>query len=148
MNARELLKAWLPAGLWLLVIFVASTDLGSGEHTAGFLVPLLRWFNPDISAGSIETAHFLVRKSAHLLAYAILATLFWRAFALTFIRQLLPNRALIVLLIAVSYAAFDEFHQSFVPTRTPSAHDVLIDGCGAAIAIGFCWVWRGRSAAT
>ncbi len=133
--------------VWLHVIFFASTDLGSSEHTAAFLVPLLRWFKPDISSSAIETAHFLVRKTAHLAAFAVLAGLLWRAFALTFTRQSIASRAFLVLLAASSYAALDEYHQSFVATRTPLAHDVFIDGCGAAIAIVLCWILRKRSAA-
>jgi len=37
--------------------------------------------------------------------------------------------------LAALYAATDEVHQSFVPGRTPSPWDVLIDGAGAALAV-------------
>jgi VanZ family protein len=44
-------------------------------------------------------------------------------------------------LIAVLYAATDEFHQSFTPGRTPAVTDVMIDSFGAAIGVGLA-IWR------
>jgi VanZ family protein len=32
--------------------------------------------------------------------------------------------------LGVAYAALDEFHQLFVPSRTPSPHDVAVDTMG------------------
>ena len=40
----------------------------------------------------------------------------------------------LALLVAAVYAATDEFHQSFVPGRTASVYDVLIDTSGACAA--------------
>ena len=37
-------------------------------------------------------------------------------------------------LIAIAVAAADETHQAFVPSRTASPLDVLIDTCGAVLA--------------
>jgi VanZ family protein len=34
--------------------------------------------------------------------------------------------------LGVAYAALDEFHQLFVPSRTPSPHDVAVDAMGVA----------------
>jgi VanZ family protein len=47
------------------------------------------------------------------------------------------------MLIAVIYAATDEFHQSFSPGRHPRATDVLIDSLGAAIGAALA-AWRSR----
>ena len=43
--------------------------------------------------------------------------------------------------IAVLYGVSDEFHQSFVPGRTPDAADVLADAVGAALALTAAWGW-------
>src|SRR5206468_13038871 len=79
MDVRNLLKYWLPALIWLGVIFLASTDLMSAEHTSRFLGPFLRWLKPDVTADAIAKVQLFLRKVAHLTEYAILATLLWRA---------------------------------------------------------------------
>src|SRR5437588_274930 len=43
------------------------------------------------------------------------------------------------------FAASDEFHQSFVPSRTSSMNDVIIDICGAAIALAICVALASRN---
>jgi VanZ family protein len=47
--------------------------------------------------------------------------------------------AVLTLLIAVSYAGLDEWHQSFVPLRNSSFRDVVIDASGALLAQLFVW---------
>ena len=43
--------------------------------------------------------------------------------------------------IAVAYAASDEWHQSFVPGRSPDAADWFADAVGALAGAGACWAW-------
>ncbi len=118
-------------------IFAMSTDLGSAAHTAWFLVPLLKWLNPAISNEAIALIHTLVRKAAHLTEYAILALLVLRAAARSrgTVHDNFYRAASVALLVSATYAALDEFHQSFVPGRTASAYDVLIDTSGATAAL-------------
>ena len=42
---------------------------------------------------------------------------------------------------SAAFAASDEFHQSFVSTRTASAYDVMIDCTGALAAVLLCWMF-------
>ena len=42
---------------------------------------------------------------------------------------------LVAFTVAVAYGILDEFHQSFVPGREPSAADVLADSLGAAVGV-------------
>jgi len=49
--------------------------------------------------------------------------------------------AIAALAIAAGYSALDEFHQSFVPSRTPSSWDSLLDTTGAATAQVLLWLW-------
>lgn len=137
MNARSLLKYWLPVLAWMGFVFISSTDLLSAEHTSRFIGPFLRWFAPDISEATVAAFQLVVRKCAHLAEYAILAALFFRAF-----RQNQPRvgRALAMsFLIAAVYAALDEFHQSYVASRTGSPWDVLIDCTGALAGVLIYW---------
>jgi VanZ family protein len=53
----------------------------------------------------------------------------------------------LVFFASVLFAAPDEFHQSFVPTRTPSVHDVMIDACGVVIALALCLALRRKRSA-
>src|SRR5207248_4179254 len=45
----------------------------------------------------------------------------------------------LVLLLCAAYAATDEFHQAFVPSRTASLRDVMTDICGATLAVLLYW---------
>ena len=40
-----------------------------------------------------------------------------------------------LLLIVLAYAGLDEFHQSFVPSRTPAIIDVLFDFSGGVLGL-------------
>ena len=42
--------------------------------------------------------------------------------------------------LAVLYAATDEFHQTFVPSREGCIRDVAIDSCGVALALLALWL--------
>jgi len=136
MNFKRLLKNWLPVFIWLGVIFVASTDLMSAEHTSRFIVPFLRWLKPDISPEALASIHFIVRKCAHLGEYAVLALLLLRA--AIFMTNL--KRSLAILFVSVwvaclFVAATDEFHQTFVASRGASARDIMIDSGGAILGL-------------
>jgi len=48
----------------------------------------------------------------------------------------------LALAIVFAYAASDELHQVFVPTRTPLVSDVLIDTSGGAVALLLLWLRR------
>ena len=136
-SVRQFLKYWLPVLGWMIFIFIGSTDLLSAEHTSRFIGPFLRWFAPDISDATVASVQLVVRKCAHLTEYAILAALLFRAF-----RQRAPRvgRALAMsFLLAAVYAAFDEFHQSYVVSRTGSPSDVLIDCAGALAGVLIYW---------
>jgi VanZ family protein len=136
LNFREIVKAWLPVVLWMALMFFGSTDLMSAEQTSRFVTPFLRWLQPGISADAIAHVHFLVRKTAHLTEYAMLAGLLFRALRGWIGRFWLRAAAAFAPTLAI--AAADEFHQSFVPSRTPSLGDVFIDYAGAVVGIVIC----------
>src|SRR5437016_580833 len=136
---KSFLKYWLPVLIWLAIIFIGSTDLMSAEHTSRIIGPILRWFKPDVSGETIARAQFIVRKAGHVSEYAILATFLWRALR----RAACRERRMSILfvgawLVCAIFAASDEFHQSFVPSRTASANDVIIDALGAFIGLTIC----------
>ena len=116
------------------MIFFASTDLFSAAHTGSILEQILTAIlGHPLSRERFDLLHFLIRKTAHLTEYAILGALLFRAVR----RERAGWRlrwAVAAVAIAACVAASDEWHQSFVPTRTPSVIDVGIDTAGAATA--------------
>jgi VanZ family protein len=138
-SVRRFLKYWLPILAWLGLIFIGSTDLLSAEHTSRIIGPILRWFNPDVSAETIARIQFFVRKAGHLTEYAILAMLLWRALGSGTRWQMKMSILFLVAALACAiFAIGDEFHQSFVPSRTASPMDVMIDTCGALVGLAIC----------
>jgi VanZ family protein len=146
LRASNILKSWLPVLLWMALIYTASSDLMSSEHTSRFLVPFLRWLKPDISGATIAQIHFLLRKGAHLAEYAILAVLLWRGFRWqrVGVRESLWPQAASALALTIVFAATDEWHQSFIASRGALPVDVLVDSCGAALGLALRWAIGNR----
>jgi VanZ family protein len=133
---KSFLKYWAPVLIWLGVIFIGSTDLMSAEHTSRIIVPLLRWLKPDISPETLALIHFSIRKFGHLAEYAILAMLLWRAvYRGTKLEMKMSILYASVWVAATLFAAADEYHQSFVPSRDAAWGDVLIDSGGAIFGL-------------
>jgi VanZ family protein len=128
------LKHWLPPVLWMAIIVTLSSDIGSAEHTEHWFVPLLSLIASWATPTQIDAMHGLVRKGGHLTEYAVLASLWYRAFARG--RHLTSRSAAsIAFAISLVWAIVDETRQSFVPSRTASANDVALDGIGALLAM-------------
>jgi len=145
MRARRFVRYWMPAILWMALIFLGSTDILSAEHTSRFLVPFLRWIDPQISLAALNMIQVLIRKLGHLTEYAILAALLWPAFGRGITWHLKVSILFLVAWVACAiFAASDEFHQSFVPSRTASPSDVMIDICGALVGLAICWAFARR----
>ena len=131
------LKAWLPAAIWMGVIFMMSAMPGdvSGE-TSGTLVRLLMGLlslvlGEETAAGiPIDMIHLLIRKGAHMAEYSVLFLLYNRALRM----EGAKHPGLYALMLCAAYASTDEWHQAFVADRGPSAADVCIDALGAGIA--------------
>lgn len=124
------------------LIFLFSTDLFSGANTSSFLGPFLSSLFPAITGDQIETIHLALRKLGHWSEFFILAGLLMRALGMEFPGQTRIARWAWCVLLTTLYAASDEWHQSFVPSRTASLADVTIDSVGAIC--GALWFSRRR----
>ena len=136
------LKYWLPVFVWMTVIFSASTDVMSSEHTYRFIGPLVQWLKPQMSPEGIEQVHTSIRKGGHLTEYAILSCLILRARRKREKGEPRPWRwpdATATSLYSSLYAASDELHQTFVPSRQASVTDVLIDIAGVGLGLAILW---------
>ena len=127
----RVLSRYLPLVIWLAFISYASSDSFNAGNTSRIIGPLVLWLFPNTSPETMATIHFITRKLAHFTEYAILGFLAARAFRTS------PRWFLISAVLVVLYALLDEYHQSFVPSRTASIFDSLIDMAGGISALIF-----------
>ena len=124
-----------PVVIWAALIFIGSSDLLSSSHTSSFIIRPLHALFPSASEATLATIHFALRKLGHFTEYAILAWLSARALRSSSLRVFRERWFWISLAVVVVYALFDEFRQSFVPSRTSSVFDSLIDMSGGLTAL-------------
>lgn len=115
----SIVPRWLPALFVMVVIFVFSSQPGDS------LPSFLGW-------------DYVIKKMGHTIGYGLLALSYFH-----FIKYG-PKKYWLAWLLAIVFAATDEFHQFFVPGRHASAFDVLIfDNLGAAFALWLYFIyWR------
>ena len=102
---------WIPALLVMSVIF---------------------WFSsqPSSDLPNFDWADKVIKKGGHVCGYALLAWTYWRAL------HFRPNNLKLAWLLVILYAITDEYHQSFVTGRFPSAFDVFVyDNLGALLSL-------------
>jgi len=136
-DRHRALKAWIAAILWLIVIAIESTNLASSNNTSRILYPLLH-FLFGLTYPRFEHWHFFIRKGGHVFGYGMLSILLFRAW-----RETLPSLAnlkwtsrwaILAVLGTALVASLDEWHQSYLPSRTGTPWDVLLDTCAAVAA--------------
>ena len=119
-----------PLIVWIAFISFASTSEFSASKTSIILRPILLWLFPNLSESRFATIHLLTRKTGHFSEYAVLAFLARRAFITSSGAFLQRYWFHLGLILVVTYGLLDEFHQSFVPSRTASIYDSAIDVAG------------------
>src|SRR5581483_1063525 len=106
---------WIPVVAWAGLISLLSTDAFSGDHTRHFLLPAIQFFLPNAAE------------------YGVLGWLAVRAYARP--RRTAARASALAFALCAAWAALDELHQSFVPSRTPAVLDVALDSAGALAGI-------------
>lgn len=147
-DRHDVLKAWIAAILWLILIAIESSALLSARNTSRILYPLLHFlFGMDWDR--FEVWHFYIRKAGHIVGYATLSILLFRAWRATLTAmsdvKWTPRWATIAILGTALVASLDEWHQSFIPSRTGAVSDVVLDTCagiGAQLLIFLWWMRR------
>jgi VanZ family protein len=125
-------------------VLFASTASFSASNTSRIIRPLLIWLFPNISEASLNEIHFLIRKTAHFTEYALLALLAVRAFHTS--RRAALGRVwwLVAFALVACVSLLDEYHQSFLPSRTGTIYDSLLDMTGGATALACAALWLRR----
>ncbi|HRJ72900.1 MAG TPA: VanZ family protein, partial [Terrimicrobiaceae bacterium] len=139
------MKRWLPAVLWMILILVASTDLGAGSNSYLILKPLLQWFSPNITEQEIYGWNIFFRKMMHVAQFAVLSGLVWKT------RRPIWHRpgpgdlrlAAFTLAVAIVFSAASEGIQLLFPkSRGASVTDVFIDLGGAVLGLVIIWFMK------
>jgi len=116
----------------------------SSSNTSRILYPLLHYlFGLDWM--HFEHWHFYIRKGGHVVGYGILSILAFRAWRETFPARGNPlwsiRWASIAVLMTAFVASLDEWHQSFIPSRTGTPRDVALDTCAGIAAQLLVLLW-------
>jgi VanZ family protein len=143
-SRMRLFGHWIPALAGIAIILLESTATMSAANTSRWLLPLwIKLFGP-ITPDRWAVVHHYIRKTGHFVGYGTISLAFFDAWRVTLERRW-PGwppvawtrffaAAAAGILSTLLLASWDEWHQSFLPGRTSSAWDVLLDGCGALAA--------------
>jgi VanZ family protein len=134
---KQLLKEWTAAVLWLGLIAVESTNLLSAANTSRILYPIFHFFT-GVDPVRFVLWDYYIRKIGHFVGYFGLSVLLFRAWRAT-LPFASPSRwsmqwASISFFMTALVASLDEWHQTYLTSRTGSLHDVLLDSSAALIA--------------
>ncbi len=113
---KKFIKNWFPVIVWMGFIFWLSSI-------------------PDLKSGLKED--FILRKIAHVLEYAILTFLLFRAMMIEGIN--IQKAVIFSIIIAFFYALTDEYHQTFIQGRQGSLKDAGVDSIGVILMSVLCY---------
>ncbi|OGM25614.1 hypothetical protein A2962_03730 [Candidatus Woesebacteria bacterium RIFCSPLOWO2_01_FULL_39_61] len=109
---------WFPVILWALVIYLFSSY-------------------PTAKASEIHWKDFVIKKTAHVIEYAVFSILIYRALKEEGIEK--KKAGLFAIFTSVFYGLTDELHQTLTPGREPRIRDVFFDTIGSLLAIYLIW---------
>jgi VanZ family protein len=115
---KKLIKWWLPALVWMGIIFVGSS-IGDVPRVGG------------------RTTDGFVHRAAHVIEFAVLGALLLRALSKE--RPVSRREIIITLILVALYGVSDELHQRFTPGRSSEGVSVVFDVVGGIIG---AWAWR------
>jgi len=127
-SQKQVLKTWIAATLWLILITLESSSLGSAANTSRFLYPLLH-FLIGLDPVRFAVWHPYIRKVGHFVGYFTLSWLLFRAWRATLTASGALRWSILWAGIALSMtalvASLDEWHQpishpELEPSKMPS----------------------------
>jgi VanZ family protein len=134
---KQLLKYWIATALWMGLIAVESTDYLSADNTSRILYPIFHFFT-GVDAVRFVVWDYYIRKVGHFVGYFGLSLLLFGSWRATLRRtgglRWSLRWAAIAFFMTAFVASLDEWHQTYLSSRTGSVHDVLLDSCGAMLA--------------
>jgi VanZ family protein len=125
------LSAWLPVVVAIFLVAVESTPYFGADRTTGPLRHLWQWIFGPVTDRHWHIIHVLIRKSGHFGGFGLVGLTWLRAWFKTLPRVPLIWVEIFAMIGTAIVACADEYHQSFLPNRTSSPRDVLLDCIGA-----------------
>lgn len=146
----NLVRAWWPAVVWIGLIVFESTDFFSSRNTGSALYTILTRLFGHVDLYKFLVFHHYLRKTGHVVGYGMLSLLLLRGWRATLgrIPALLLRAALLSWLGTAFVAAMDEWHQSFILSRTGTARDVALDTVAGVAFLVVAYFWLRRSERT
>ena len=130
-------REWVPAIVWLILIAIESTPWLSFQNTGHMLAALISWLWP-VNQPGINLANTALREIGHVTGYAVLSWLLFRAWRATLRpvegAEWAISWSAIAFFMTAGVASLDEWHQTFLVSRTGSIHDVYLDSAAALAA--------------
>lgn len=114
----KIVTFWLPVALWAILIFNFSA-------------------HPSAQVSEVHWQDFVLKKTIHIVEYAIFTTLIYRALKNSGVEK--KEAGYYAIILAILYASSDEFHQSFTPGREPTVRDVIFDTIGGFLSVYALW---------
>jgi VanZ family protein len=141
-----------------MIFVIESTKYLGSDHTSEPLRRVTEFLFGYDACANWDTIHHLIRKTGHFLGYGAFSLICFRGFMMIMrnaAKSLAGRLRAHALGVFVTFlvACADEFHQSFLPNRTGTFSDVLLDTCGA-VALGLAlfivtlalnWLKRSRT---
>ncbi len=125
------MSAWLPVAVGIALVTMESTAAFGADRTTHPLRWLVQLFFGHFDDSTWDFIHHWIRKSGHFLGYGTLGLLWLRAWWMSLSDSRFLVNSLLALVGTTLVATWDEWHQTFIPNRTGSPWDVLLDCCGA-----------------
>lgn len=113
---KRIFTRWLPPVIWMIFIFLLSA-----HH--------------KVVIGQVYWQDVVIKKAIHMLEYAVLYFLFFRAVKKNKSKKTDNADYITSLFLTLAYAFLDEIHQTFVPTREGVIRDVGIDSIGILLML-------------
>lgn len=136
--------------VWIGLICMESTDTFSSQNTGSLLYALITRFYRDINLYDFLIFHMYLRKAGHVVGYGMLSLLLLRGWRATLdpTRAWLGRVTLLSWLGTVLVASLDEWHQSYIPSRTGTWRDVVLDSIAGFVFLLIACFWLRRSERT
>jgi VanZ family protein len=128
---RFWISTWLPVAIGIGVIAVESTQYFGADRTSGPLRAVFETLFGQVNNTRWDVIHHYIRKSGHFVGYGLIGLAWLRAWWKTLPQWNYWAASGLGLLGTLAIASSDEWHQSYLPNRTASPWDVLIDCSGA-----------------
>jgi VanZ family protein len=143
----NLLRAWWPAVVWIGLITIESSNFFSSRNTGSLLYMVLTRLFGEINFYKFLVFHHFLRKTGHVVGYGMLGLLLLRGWRATLDQghAQLGRTALLSWLGTAFVASMDEWHQSFIPSRTGTWRDAVLDSAAGLVFLLVAYFWLRRS---